>query len=68
MRTNIGGSRVIEQLVVRYLQSVAPVVRESDPPPAGTELAGVEAALRGQKPAAVALDTTEVTGTVEAIG
>jgi hypothetical protein len=50
MRTNIEGAKVIEQLVVRYLQSVAPFVRESDQPPAGTELAGVEAALRGQKP------------------
>jgi hypothetical protein len=56
-----------DQLVVRYLESVALFVRKGGEPPAATEATAVKVAPKGKKPAAVAVDTAEVTGTVEAI-
>ena len=56
-----------DQLVVRYLESVALFVRKGGEPPAATEATAVQVAPKGKKPAAVAVDTVEVTGTVEAI-
>jgi hypothetical protein len=56
-----------DQLVVRYFESIALFVRKSGEPPAATEAAAVQVAPKGKKPAAVAVDTVEFTGTVEAI-
>jgi hypothetical protein len=56
-----------DQLVVRYLESVALFVRKSGEPPAAAEAAAVEVAPKGQKPAATVVDTVEITGTVEAV-
>jgi hypothetical protein len=56
-----------DQLVIRYLESIALFVRKGGEPPAATEATAVQVAPKGKKPAAVAVDTAEVTGTVEAI-
>ncbi len=56
-----------DQLIVRYLESVALFVRRSGEPPAAVEAAAVEVVPKGQRPAATVVDTVEITGTVEAI-
>jgi hypothetical protein len=56
-----------DQLVVRYFESVALFLRKGGTPPAATEAAAVQVASKGKKPAAVAVDTVEFRGTVEAI-
>jgi hypothetical protein len=54
-------------LTVRYLESVALYVRKGGEPPAATEMQAVEVAPKGQKPAGLVVNTTEVTATVEAV-
>ncbi len=56
-----------DELIVRYLESVALFVRRSGEPPAAVEAGAVEVVPKGQKPAATVVDTVEITGTVEAI-
>ena len=56
-----------DELIVRYFESIALFVRKSGEPPAATEAAAVQVAAKGKKPQAVAVDTAEFTGTVEAI-
>ncbi len=56
-----------DQIVVRHLESVALFVRKSGEPPAAAEAATVQVAPKGAKPGAMAVDTVEVTGKVEAI-
>jgi hypothetical protein len=52
---------------VRYLDSIALVVRKSGEPPAASEMTAVEVAPKGQKPAGMMVSTVEVTGTVGAV-
>jgi hypothetical protein len=56
-----------DQIKLRYLDSIALFVRKPDDPPAATEGAAVAVAPKGQKPAAVMVETKEVTATVEAV-
>ena len=56
-----------DTLTVRYLDSIALVVRKSGEPPAATEMTAVEVAPKGQKPAGMMVSTVEVTGTVGAV-
>ena len=56
-----------DEIVVRYFESVALFVRKGGTRPAATETAAVQVAQKGKRPAVVAVDTVEFTGTVEAI-
>ena len=56
-----------DQIKLRYLDSIALFVRKPGDPPAATEGAAVAVAPKGQKPAAVMVETVEVTATVEAV-
>lgn len=56
-----------DQLIVRYFESLALFVRKGGEPRAATEGTAVQVAPKGKKPAAVAVDTVEFRGTVEAI-
>ena len=56
-----------DQIVARYYDSVALFVRKSSEPPAAGEVAAVQVAPKGAKPAATLVETAEVTATVEAI-
>lgn len=56
-----------DQLIVRYFESLALFVRKGGEPPTATERTAVQVAPKGKKPAAVAVDTVEFRGTVEAI-
>jgi hypothetical protein len=64
---NLDQVKAGDQVVVRHYESVALFVRKGGEPPAATEATAVEVARKGQKPAGVVVDTTEVTATVEAI-
>lgn len=56
-----------DQLIVRYFESLALFVRKGGERPAAAERTAVQVAPSGKKPAAVAVDTVEFRGTVEAI-
>src|SRR5262245_11932130 len=58
---NLDQVKAGDQLVVRYLESIALFVRKSGEPPAATEAAAVEVAAKGQKPAGAVVDTAEIT-------
>jgi hypothetical protein len=64
---NLDQVKVGDQLVVQHYESVALFVRKSGEPPAATEVAAVALAPKGQEPGGVAVDTVELTATVEAI-
>ncbi len=64
---NLDQVKAGDQIVARYYDSVALFVRKSSEPPAAGEVAAVQVAPKGAKPGAVAVDTVEVTATVEAI-
>ena len=56
-----------DQLVVRYFEPLGLFVREGGERPAATEANAVQVMPRGKRPVAVAVDTAEFRGTVEAI-
>ena len=56
-----------DQLVVRYFESLALFVRKAAEPRAATEGTAVQVISKGKRPVAVAVDTVEFKGTVEAI-
>jgi hypothetical protein len=56
-----------DQLVVRYFEPLALFVRKATEPRAATEGTVVEVISKGKRPVAVAVDTAEFKGTVEAI-
>ena len=56
-----------DQLVVRYFEPLVLFVRKSGEPRAATEGTAVQVIPRGKRPVAVAVDTVEFKGTVEAI-
>jgi hypothetical protein len=56
-----------DQLVVRYFEPLALFVRKGGEPRAAAEGAAVQVAPKGKRPVAVAVDTVEFKGTVEAI-
>jgi len=56
-----------DQLVVRYFEPLALFVRKATEPRAPTEGTVVEVISKGKRPVAVAVDTAEFKGTVEAI-
>jgi hypothetical protein len=64
---NLDQVKVGDLLVVQHYESVALFVRKSGEPPAATEVAAVALAPKGQEPGGVAVDTVELTATVEAI-
>jgi len=59
--------KVGDQLAVRYFEPLGLFVRKAGERPAATEATAVQVAPRGKRPVAVAVDTVEFTGTVEAI-
>ena len=56
-----------DKLTLKYLDSVALFVRKANEPAGAAESSAVSVAPKGQKPAAVKVDTVEVTATVEAV-
>jgi hypothetical protein len=64
---NLDQVKVGDQLVIQHYESVALFVRKSGEPPAATEVAAVALAPKGQEPGGVAVDTVELSATVEAI-
>jgi hypothetical protein len=56
-----------DQLVVRYFEPLALFVRKATEPRAPTEGTVVEVISKGKRPVAVAVDTAEFKGTIEAI-
>jgi hypothetical protein len=56
-----------DQLVVRYFEPLALFVRKAAEPRAATEGTAVQVISKGKRPVAVAVDTVEFKGTVEAI-
>ena len=56
-----------DQLVVRYFEPLAVFVRKATEPRAAAEGTAVQVIPRGKRPVAVAVDTVEFKGTVEAI-
>jgi hypothetical protein len=64
---NLDQVKVGDQLVVQHYESVALFVRKSGEPPAATDVAAVALAPKGQEPGGIAVDTVEITATVEAI-
>ena len=56
-----------DQLVVRYFEPLGVFVRKGGERPAATEATAVQVMPRGKRPVAVAVDTVEFRGTVEAI-
>jgi hypothetical protein len=56
-----------DQLVVRYFEPLALFVRKGNEPRAAAEAAAVQVIPKGKRPVAVAVDTVEFKGTVEAI-
>jgi hypothetical protein len=64
---NLDQVKVGDLLVVQHYESVALFVRKSGEPPAATEVAAVALAPKGQEPGGIAVDTVELTATVEAI-
>ena len=56
-----------DQLIVRYFEPLVLFVRKSGEPRAATEGTAVQVIPRGKRPVAVAVDTVEFKGTVEAI-
>jgi hypothetical protein len=56
-----------DRLVVRYFEPLAVFVRKGGEPRAAAEGAAVQVAPKGKRPVAVAVDTVEFKGTVEAI-
>jgi hypothetical protein len=64
---NLDQVKAGDEIVVRYFESIALFVRKGGTRPAASETAAVQVAPKGKTPAAVAVDTVEFTGTVEAI-
>lgn len=64
---NLDQVKAGDTVVVQHFESIALFVRKSSDPPSATEVADVQVAPKGKKPAAVAVDTVEITATVEAI-
>jgi len=64
---NLDQVKAGDQLVVRHYESVALFVRKSNEPPTAAGAMVVEVTPKGQKPAGVMVETTEITATVEAI-
>ena len=56
-----------DQLVVRYFEPLGVFVRKGGERPGATEANAVQVMPRGKRPVAVAVDTVEFRGTVEAI-
>lgn len=56
-----------DQIKVEYLEALGVYVRKPDWPPAIVEAGNIAVAPKGKPPAAVVVDTIQLTGTVEAI-
>src|SRR5262249_3507905 len=64
---NFDQINVGDKVRARYMDAVAVYVRKAGAPPEADESAAVGVAPRGNKPAAVMMDTTELTAKVKAI-
>ena len=64
---NLDQVKVGDTVKIRYMEEMAIFVRKADAAPQAAEAKGVELAPKGQKPAGVVVDTTEITANVEAI-
>jgi hypothetical protein len=64
---NFDEIKVGDKVLVEYLDALAVFVRKSAAPPEAGETVAVGVAPRGKKPAAVVVDTTELTAKVKAI-
>ena len=64
---NLDQVKVGDTVKITYLEELAIFVRKTDAAPHAMEAKAVELAPKGQKPAGVVVDTTEITANVEAI-
>jgi hypothetical protein len=64
---NFDQIQVGDKVAAEYVDATAVFVRKAGAPPQATEAVAVELAPKGQKPAGLAVETTELTATVENI-
>jgi ribosomal 50S subunit-recycling heat shock protein len=64
---NLDQVKVGDTVKIRYAEELAIFVRKTDAAPQATEAKAVELAPKGQKPAGLVTNTTEITANVEAI-
>jgi putative lipoic acid-binding regulatory protein len=64
---NLDQVKVGDQVIAEYYETTAIFVRKSNEPAGAAEVAMVEMAPKGKKPAGIVVNITEVTATVEAI-
>ena len=64
---NLDQVKVGDTVKIRYMEEMAIFVRKADAAPLAAEAQAVELAPKGQKPAGLVTNTTEITANVEAI-